>query len=86
VPTGELVDRNAATFHDLRGPLQISFDDFIRTSADPRHKVGVDRLWQATDESGDLSRKHYEGLNTSNRTVEHSPMTATPGLVPPKPA
>jgi methionyl-tRNA synthetase len=62
VPTGELVDRNAATFHDLRGPLQISFDDFIRTSADPRHKVGVDRLWQDTDESGDLYRKHYEGL------------------------
>lgn len=62
VPTSELVDRNAATFYDLRGPLQISFDDFIRTSSDPRHKVGVDRLWQATDESGDLYRKHYEGL------------------------
>src|SRR2546423_11255536 len=24
VPTSELVDRNAAAFHDLRGPLQIS--------------------------------------------------------------
>ncbi|MPZ67250.1 MAG: methionine--tRNA ligase [Pseudonocardiaceae bacterium] len=62
VSTSELVDRNAAAFHDLRDPLQISFDDFICTSADPRHKVGVDRLWRATDESGDLYRKDFEGL------------------------
>ena len=62
VPTSELVDRNATTFYDLRGPLQISFDDFIRTSADPRHKTGVDRLWRANDDAGDLYRKHYEGL------------------------
>ncbi|WP_109506667.1 methionine--tRNA ligase [Nocardioides speluncae] len=62
IPTRELVDRNAQTFHDLRGPLMLSFDDFIRTSADPRHQVGVDRLWKATEESGDLYRKHYEGL------------------------
>lgn len=62
IPTRELVDRNAETFHDLRGPLQLSFDDFIRTSADPRHKVGVEKLWRATQEAGDLYRKHYEGL------------------------
>jgi methionyl-tRNA synthetase len=62
VSTSELVDRNAAAFYGLRDPLQISFDDFIRTSADPRHKVGVDRLWRATDESGDLYRKDFEGL------------------------
>ncbi|MGH3625240.1 MAG: class I tRNA ligase family protein, partial [Sciscionella sp.] len=62
VPTSELVDRNAAAFYGLRDPLQISFDDFIRTSADPRHQVGVDRLWKATDESGDLYRKDFSGL------------------------
>jgi methionyl-tRNA synthetase len=62
VPTRELVDRNAQKFHDLRGPLQLSFDDFIRTSSDPRHHVGVERLWQATQESGDLYRTHYSGL------------------------
>jgi methionyl-tRNA synthetase len=62
IPTSELVERNAAAFHDLRGPLQISFDDFIRTSADPRHKIGVDRLWQATDAAGDLYRKDFQGL------------------------
>lgn len=62
IPTQELVDRNAEAFHDLRGPLQISFDDFIRTSIDLRHKSGVDKFWNATDASGDLYRKHYEGL------------------------
>ncbi len=62
VPTNELVDRNAAAFYGLREPLQISFDDFIRTSADPRHKVGIDRLWRATDESSDLYRKDFQGL------------------------
>lgn len=62
VPTRELVDRNASAFYGLRDPLQISFDDFIRTSADPRHKIGVDRLWRATDESGDLYRKDFQGL------------------------
>jgi methionyl-tRNA synthetase len=58
----ELVDRNAAAFEALRGPLALSFDDFIRTSSDPRHRVGVDRLWRRCAESGDLYRKHYEGL------------------------
>lgn len=62
VSTRELVDRNAAAFYGLRDLLQISFDDFIRTSADPRHKVGVDRLWKATDASADLYRKDFEGL------------------------
>lgn len=62
IPTQELVDRNAQAFFDLREPLQISFDDFIRTSIDPRHTAGVERFWKATDAAGDLYRKHYEGL------------------------
>src|SRR5436190_22020321 len=31
VPTRELVDTNAAQFAGLREPLNLSFDDFIRT-------------------------------------------------------
>jgi methionyl-tRNA synthetase len=60
--TRELVDRNASAFAELRGPLGLSFDDFIRTSSDPRHRPGVERLWRACAASGDLYRKHYEGL------------------------
>lgn len=62
VPTQAFVDRNAALFAALREPLDLSFDDFIRTSSDPRHRSGVERLWRLCAERGDLYRKHYEGL------------------------
>ncbi|BBA98610.1 putative methionyl tRNA synthetase [Actinacidiphila reveromycinica] len=62
VPVQDLVDRNAAAFAGLRAPLALSFDDFIRTSSDPRHRIGVERLWERVAASGDLYRKHYEGL------------------------
>lgn len=62
VSTQELVDRNAGAFEALREPLGLSFDDFIRTSRDTRHRPGVERLWRACAEAGDLYRKHYEGL------------------------
>jgi methionyl-tRNA synthetase len=60
--TAELVDRNAAAFARLREPLVLSFDDFIRTSSDPRHRPGVERLWRACAASGDLYRQDYTGL------------------------
>jgi len=58
----EFVDANAAAFTGLAEPLSLSVDDLIRTSSDPRHRAGVERLWQACAASGDLYRKHYEGL------------------------
>ncbi|HTS95394.1 MAG TPA: methionine--tRNA ligase [Streptosporangiaceae bacterium] len=61
IAVAALVDRNAAAFGALREPLALSFDDVIRTSSDPRHRPGVERLWQACAASGDLYRKHYEG-------------------------
>ncbi|MEU5060067.1 methionine--tRNA ligase [Streptomyces sp. NPDC056121] len=62
VDVQSFVDRNADAFAALRGPLALSFDDFIRTSSDPRHRVGVERLWRQCAASGDLYRKEYEGL------------------------
>ena len=58
----EFVDRNAARFRGLREPLALSFDDFIRTSADPRHRVGVERLWRQCADRGDFYLRRYEGL------------------------
>jgi len=58
----EFVDASAAAFTGLAEPLNLSFDDFIRTSSDARHRAGVERLWQACAASGDLYRRHYEGL------------------------
>lgn len=59
--TRAFVDRNAARFEELARTLRISFDDFIRTSADPRHAPAVERLWHACAANGDLYRRTYEG-------------------------
>jgi methionyl-tRNA synthetase len=62
VPVQELVDRNADAYDDLRGRLELSTDDFIRTSRDPRHLDGVRALWEACDRNGDIYRGIYRGL------------------------
>jgi methionyl-tRNA synthetase len=61
-PTQAFVDRHADRFESLAEPLRISFDDFIRTSSDPRHQPAVERLWRACADSGDLYQRDYEGL------------------------
>ena len=61
VPTRDFVDGHAARFEALAGPLNLSFDDFIRTSADPRHLPAVERIWKAASDAGDLYRRYYEG-------------------------
>jgi methionyl-tRNA synthetase len=62
LPVQDFVDGNAAAFAALREPLGLSFDDFIRTSRDPRHRAGVRRLWHACASAGDLYQARYEGL------------------------
>jgi methionyl-tRNA synthetase len=62
VPVQEFVDGNAAAFAALREPLALSYDDFIRTSRDPRHHAGVRRLWHECAAAGDLYQARYEGL------------------------
>ena len=61
-PVAEFVAEKSQRFAALRGPLQLSFDDFIQTSLDPRHRPGVERLWRACAAAGDLYQRDYEGL------------------------
>jgi methionyl-tRNA synthetase len=61
VPVGEFVDRHAAAFSNLRGPLNLSVDGFVRTSRDARHAAGVHRLWRGCAAAGDLYRRHFSG-------------------------
>ena len=82
VAAAEFVDRNAAAFAGLREPLALSFDDFIRTSSDPRHRAGVERLWRACADSGDLYRKHYEGLYCVGCEQFYTPAELADGLLP----
>jgi methionyl-tRNA synthetase len=58
----EFVDANADAFVALAAPLSLSVDDIIRTSRDPRHRPGVEALWRACADAGDLYRRPYEGL------------------------
>ncbi|NED95355.1 methionine--tRNA ligase [Phytoactinopolyspora alkaliphila] len=62
VDVREFVDANARRFLGLQEPLSLSFDDVIRTSADLRHRIGVERLWEQCARQGDFYRRHYEGL------------------------
>jgi methionyl-tRNA synthetase len=62
VDVGDFVDANAGRFAALAGPLSLSYDDFIRTSRDPRHRIGVEALWRAGAAAGDLYQATYDGL------------------------
>jgi methionyl-tRNA synthetase len=55
------VAANAARFRTLADTLDISYDDFIRTSADPRHRPAVEELWRRCAANGDLYRDRYAG-------------------------
>lgn len=61
-PVREFVDRNAEAFLALGDELSLTVDDIIRTSRDPRHRPGVERLWRACARAGDLYRQRYDGL------------------------
>lgn len=58
----ELVDENAARFQALREPLNLSNDDFIRTSDQAKHWPSVQKIWQQLEKNGDIFEKEYEGL------------------------
>lgn len=62
IPVAELVEQNAARFIALKTNLNLSFDDFIRTSADARHRRGVEQLWKACFARGDIYKRSYSGL------------------------
>ncbi|HEX3781110.1 MAG TPA: methionine--tRNA ligase [Pseudonocardiaceae bacterium] len=61
VSTSALVAANSAKFASLHEPLELVFDEFTRTSVDPRHHAVVERLWRACAAAGDLYRKTYTG-------------------------
>ncbi len=58
----EFVDTNAAQFHALREALNLSWNNFIRTSDRKAHWPVAQELWQRIAATGDLYKKTYEGL------------------------
>jgi methionyl-tRNA synthetase len=57
----ELVDRNAARFQSIVEPLNLTYDQFIRTSTDPLHFPGAQKLWEACAANGDIYTQEYKG-------------------------
>ncbi|MBI5153117.1 MAG: methionine--tRNA ligase [Parcubacteria group bacterium] len=58
----ELVDENVQKFLNLLESLQISNDDFIRTSDKERHWPTVFEIWKRLVKEVDIYKKKYEGL------------------------
>ncbi len=58
----ELVDRNSEAFRALKDALDLSWDDFIRTSDEARHWPNVVAVWNKLAEAGDIYKKTYKGL------------------------
>lgn len=59
-PTEEFVAENAEAFKALAGSLDLSFDQFIRTT-EQRHFDGAQKMWSAF-KPADLYKKAYKGL------------------------
>lgn len=58
----ELVDKNSQQFRALKDALNLSWNDFIRTSDKKRHWPGAQKMWRILAENGDLYKKTYKGL------------------------
>jgi len=59
IATQVLVDRNVRKFFELKEALNLSINDFIRTT-EKRHILGVQKLWQVCQK--DIYKKNYQGL------------------------
>lgn len=60
IPPQEFVDRAYAGISELWKTLEISYDDFIRTT-EPRHKQAVQTIFERVRERGDIYKGVYEG-------------------------
>jgi methionyl-tRNA synthetase len=54
------VDKYSGSFRDMMRVMNISHDDFIRTTEDRHHECAKD-IWQRIDASGDIYKGGYEG-------------------------
>ena len=58
----DFADEISGRFKNLAKTLNISNDDFIRTTDEKRHKPTVYKLWEKYKEQGDIYKKTYKGF------------------------
>jgi len=55
----DYVDEYAAKFDRLKGALNLSYDNFVRTT-DAHHKKAAQEFWKRCDKNGDIYKKDYK--------------------------
>lgn len=80
VPTQQFVDQNSEKFAALKEALNLSFDDFIRTT-EKRHIKGAQKLWQACRRE-DIYKKKYKGLYCVGCEVFYTEKELKDGVCP----
>lgn len=58
----EFAKEISSRFQLLKEALNLSNDDFIRTTDQKRHKPTVEKVWEKLKENGDIYKKKYKGL------------------------
>lgn len=58
----EFTNEISEKFQNLKGVLNLSNDDFIRTTDRKRHWPTVEKVWKQLLEKGDIYKKKYKGL------------------------
>ena len=77
----EQADRTSARFRDAWELLDISYDDFIRTT-EPRHARAVQALLQAVYDRGHIYKATYEGLYCVSCEAYYAEEDLVDGLCP----
>jgi len=55
------VNHFAGRFNQLKESLNLSYDNFVRTT-DPHHKKAAQEIWKRCEAAGDIYKKTYKGL------------------------
>lgn len=61
----KLADKNSRQFKELKKILNLSWDEFIRTTDSKKHWPGVFKIWKVLEEAGDIYKRTYRGLYCS---------------------
>lgn len=74
----ELAEQNTARFKEMATALNLSHDDFIRTS-EPRHYRAAEEIWQRMAASGDIYISKYAGWYSIRDEAFYSEKETTVG-------
>lgn len=79
--TQSFVDQHVGTFKELCKKLNITHQDFIRTT-EPRHHETTQQLWKKMEEAGDIYFSEYEGKYCLSCEAFYTELQAPQGVCP----